>query len=112
MKKKIVFCVLGGIMACIIVFCIIACLVDNNKISKEESQIFSRKVVSGSEQVYMGPGYVIGTNLYDDNDGGDLKPHSWIWFAGSVIHDTIKSIRGVQENDVSIILKDEIVKQL
>ena len=86
MKKKIVFCILGGIFAFIIVFGIIACLVDNNKISKEESPIFSRKVVSGSEQVYMGPGYVIGTDLFDDNDGGDLKPHSWIWFVGGYIH--------------------------
>ena len=73
-------------MACIIMFCSIACIVDNNKVAKEESPIFSRRVISGSELVYMGPGYVIGTDLFDDNDGGDLKPHSWIWFVGGYIH--------------------------
>lgn len=86
MNNKIVFYILGGMMACIIMFCSIACIVDNNKVAKEESPIFSRRVISGSELVYMGHGYVIGTDLFDDNDGGDLKPHSWIWFVGGYIH--------------------------
>lgn len=107
MKKKIVFCLLGGVMVCMIVFCSIACLVDRNKIANEESPIFSRRVISGSEFVYLGPGYVIGTNIYDNNDGGDMKPHSWFWFAGGVIYENIRSISGVFKDGVNIIEKGE-----
>lgn len=108
MKKKKVICILGGIIAIVVLLCSTACLIDRNRVRNNNEPIFSYKAGGGSLILYIGPGYII-QGAYDGGEGGlpGAKFHTWVWFGGKIIYEEFNSHSGIQENVVNNISKDE-----
>mgnify|MGYP007070188325 CR=1 FL=1 len=111
MKKKKVICILGGIIAAIIVFCLIAFTIDKNRVRNDKEPIFSYNQSGGSAILYYGPGYVI-SGAVDDNPGGlkYAKFYTWIECIYQLIVEEANV--GVQEDIVQTVAKDEGISLL